>query len=77
MNKEKLLELLNNGIMDTHFLYEQYVENGGMLYYVIFIQVLPQYAKMNGGIESLYKGLMIKHSVCKLMDKGGVFLKYC
>lgn len=76
MSRERLLELLNGGIIDTHFLFEQYIQNGGGLDYNIFIQVLPMYAQRNGGIEALYKGLMIEHSVHKVFNMDGILLKY-
>lgn len=76
MNRERLLELLNGNMMDTHFLFEQYIQNGGVLDYNMFMQVIPMYAQRNEGIEALYKGLMIEHSVHKVFSVDGVLIKY-
>ena len=76
MNKNYLLQLLNNQQIDVGFLFKHYVENGGIVSNIEqFHIVLQRYIAMFG-FESVYSYAMIEYSVYKLYDKEGTVINY-
>ena len=76
MNKNYLLQLLNNQQIDVGFLFKHYVENGGIITNIEqFHIVLQMYVGMFG-FDMIYNRWMIEYSVHKLYDKEGIVIKY-
>ena len=76
MNKNYLLQLLNNQQIDVGFLFKHYVENGGIVSNIEqFHIVLQRYIAMFG-FESVYNRWMVEYSVHKLFDREGYLINY-